>query len=156
MKRREFIAHAGAAAAAWPLVVRAQERTARVGVLMVIAESDPESKGLTGAFEMGLDAAGWHKAHNIQLTYRWGASNPDLLQRYAEELIRETPDILVAFGTPALISLHQATETIPIVFAAVSDPIGQGLVASFSHPGGNLTGFSNFDTDIGKQVAPAS
>jgi putative ABC transport system substrate-binding protein len=161
MRRREFITLVSGIAAAWPLHARAQERTARVGVLMVIAESDPESKRLTGAIEMGLDLAGWYKSRNIQLTYRWGASNHDLLQRYAEELIREMPDILVAFGTPALISLHQATSTIPIVFAGVSDPIGQGFVTSFSHPDGNLTGFSNFDLDIGtkwlqllKDVAP--
>jgi len=117
---------------------------------------------LLAAFETGLSAAGWHKGRNLELTYRWGASNPDLLSRYAEELVRAAPDILLAFGTATLIPLHKATTTIPIVFASVSDPVGQGFVASVSHPGGNLTGFSNFDPDIGsrwlqvlKDVAPA-
>src|SRR5215472_8774095 len=129
---------------------------------MTIAETDSESERLVGAFETGLSAAGWHKGRNLELTYRWGASNPDLLSRYAEALVRAAPDILLAFGTATLIPLHKATTTIPIVFASVSDPVGQSFVASVSHPGGNLTGFSNFDPDIGsswlqvlKDVAPA-
>ena len=161
MRRREFITLLGGAVA-WPLIAWAQERTARVGALMAVAETDPESKRLVGVFETGLDAAGWHKGRNLELTYRWGASNPDVLSRYAEELVRAAPDILLAFGTPTLIPLHKATTTIPIVFAGVSDPIGQGFVASVSHPGGNVTGFSNFDPDIGsrwlqvlKDAAPA-
>ena len=160
MKRREFITLVGGAAV-WPLAARAQERTARVGALMAVAETDSESERLAGAFETGLGAAGWHKGRNLELTYRWGASNPDVLSRYAEELVRAAPDILLAFGTPTLIPLHKATTTIPIVFAGVSDPVGQGFVANVSHPGGNLTGFSNFDPDIGgkwlqvlKDVAP--
>jgi putative ABC transport system substrate-binding protein len=134
----------------------------RVGALIVFAETDPVSKQFAGAFERGLDEAGWHKGRNLELTYRWGATNPDLLSHYAEELVHAAPDILLAFGTPALISLHKLTTTIPIVFAGVSDPVGQGFVASLSHPGGNLTGFSNFDPDIGskwlqllKDVAPS-
>jgi putative ABC transport system substrate-binding protein len=162
MRRRDFIKVTVGSAAAWPLAARAQERTARVGALMTIAETDSESERLVGAFETGLSAAGWHKGRNLELTYRWGASNPDLLSRYAEELVRAAPDILLAFGTATLIPLHKATTTIPIVFSSVSDPVGQGFVASVSHPGGNLTGFSNFDPDIGgrwlqvlKDVAPA-
>ena len=162
MRRRDFITLFVGSAAAWPLAARAQERTARVGALMTIAETDSESERLVGAFETGLGAAGWHKGRNLELTYRWGASNPDLLSRYAEELVRAAPDILLAFGTATLIPLHKATTTIPIVFSSVSDPVGQGFVASVSHPGGNLTGFSNFDPDIGsrwlqvlKDAAPA-
>jgi putative ABC transport system substrate-binding protein len=161
MRPREFITLVGGAAA-WPLIARSQERTARVGALMAVAETDPDSKRFVLAFETGLDAAGWHKGRNLELTYRWGASNPDVLSRYAEELVRAAPDILLAFGTPTLIPLHKATTTIPIVFAGVSDPVGQGFVESVSHPGGNLTGFSNFDPDIGskwlqvlKDVAPS-
>jgi putative ABC transport system substrate-binding protein len=150
MRRREFVAIIGGTAA-WPLALRAQGRTARVGVLMVVAETDPESERLAGAFESGLGAAGWQKNRNLELTYRWGASNPDLLRRYAEELVRAAPDVLLAFGTAALIPLHKAKTTIPIVFSSVSDPVGQGFVASVSHPGGNLTGFSNYDPDIGSR-----
>jgi putative ABC transport system substrate-binding protein len=134
----------------------------RVGALMGFTETDPESKHLAGAFERGLDEAGWHKGRNLELIYRWDASNPDLLSRYAEELVRAAPDILLAFGPAALIPLHKVTTTIPIVFAGVSDPVGQGFVVSVSHPGGNLTGFSNFEPDIGskwlqllKDVAPS-
>ena len=150
MRRREFVAIIGGAAA-WPLALRAQGRTARVGVLMVVAETDPESERLAGAFESGLGAAGWQKNRNLELTYRWGASNPDLLRRYAEELVRAAPDVLLAFGTATLIPLHKAKTTIPIVFSSASDPVGQGFVASVSHPGGNLTGFSNYDPDIGSR-----
>src|SRR6516162_3153451 len=162
MRWRDFVKVIAVSAATWPLTSRAQGRTARVGVLMVVAETDPEAERLAGAFERGLGAAGWQKGRNLELTYRWSASNPDRLSRYAEELVRAAPDILLAFGTAALIPLHKATTTIPIVFAAVSDPVGQGFVASVSHPGGNLTGFSNFDPDIGsrwlqvlKDVAPS-
>src|SRR5262249_41279071 len=124
MRRREFTALLVGATAAWPFMSRAQGRTARVGVLMVVAETDPESERLARAFEKGLEEAGWHKGRNLQLTYRWSASNPDLLSRYAEELVRAAPDILLAFGTAELIPLHKATTTIPIVFASVSNPVG--------------------------------
>jgi len=161
MWRREFIALFGGTVIAWPLAARAQERMVRLGALMVVAETDLESARLAGVFERGLGAAGWYKGRNLELIYRWGESNPDLLSHYAEELVGAAPDILLAFGTSALIPLHKATTTIPIVFAWVSDPVGQGFVASVSHPGGNLTGFSNFDSDIGskwlqvlKDVAP--
>jgi putative ABC transport system substrate-binding protein len=161
MRRRDFI-KVVAGSASWALTADAQERVAHVGALMVVAETDPDSQRLASALETGLAAAGWHKGRNLDLIYRWGASNVDLLSRYAEELVRAAPDILLAFGTPALISLHKATTTIPIVFAGVSDPVGQGFVANMSHPGGNLTGFSNFDPDIGskwlqllKDVAPS-
>ena len=160
MRRRDFISFVSSAAA-WPLAARAQERMVRLGALMVVAETDLESARLAGVFERGLGAAGWYKGRNLELIYRWGESNPDLLSRYAVELVGAAPDILLAFGTSALIPLHKATTTIPIVFAWVSDPVGQGFVASVSHPGGNLTGFSNFDSDIGskwlqvlKDVAP--
>jgi putative tryptophan/tyrosine transport system substrate-binding protein len=160
VRRREFITLMGGAAA-WPFMSRAQERTARVGALMAVAEIDSESERLAVAFETGLGAAGWRKGRNLELTYRW-ASNPDLLSRHAEELVRAAPDILLAFGTATLIPLHKATTSIPIVFAGVSDPVGQGFVSSVSRPGGNLTGFSNFDPDIGsrwlqvlKDVAPS-
>jgi putative tryptophan/tyrosine transport system substrate-binding protein len=162
MKRREFITLIGGAAA-WPLMSRAQGRTARVGALMVIAETDSESERLADAFERGLGAAGWYKGRNLELTYRWGASNPDLLSRYAEELVRAAPNILLAFGTAALAPMHKATTTIPIVFTAVSDPVAQGFVASLAHPRRNMTGFSNYEPDIGrrwlqllKEVAPSA
>jgi putative ABC transport system substrate-binding protein len=151
MRRREFITLLGGAAAAWPLAARAQQtdRVRRIGVLMDVAEENPAAKGWVEAFEMQLGVAGWQKGRNLEITYRWGASDPERLARYAQELVQSGPDVLMVHGTPALIPLRQLTTTIPIVFTAVSDPVSQGFVTSVSRPGGNLTGFSNFDADIG-------
>ena len=124
MRRRDFISLIGGAAG-WPLAARAQGRTARVGALMVSSETSPDSTRLAAAFNAGLEAAGWHDGRNLELTYRWGASDPDLLRGYAEELVRAAPDVALAFGTLSLTALHKATTTIPIVFTVVSDPIGQ-------------------------------
>jgi putative ABC transport system substrate-binding protein len=127
MKRREFITLL--AASAWPLAARAQQsdRMRRVGVLMVVAETDPDAKRLVEALETRLDAAGWHKGRNLEITYRWGADDPEQLARYANELVLSAPDVLVPFGTAALMPLRRATTTIPIVFTAVSDPRGAGI-----------------------------
>jgi len=114
VNRRKFIAALGGVAA-WPLAARAQGRTARVGALMVSSETSPDSPRLAAAFNAGLEAAGWHNGRNLELTYRWGASDPDLLRGYAEELVRATPDVVLAFGTLPLIALHKATTTIPVV-----------------------------------------
>jgi putative tryptophan/tyrosine transport system substrate-binding protein len=162
MRRREFITLVGgAAASAWPSATHAQGRTARVGALMSFTEANPESKGLVAAIEKQLGAAGWHKDSNLAIDYRWGASDPERFSRDAEELVRAVPDVLLAFGTPALIPLRKSAASIPIVFAAVSDPIGQGFVSNLAHPGGTVTGFSNYDPDIGskwlqlfKDIAP--
>src|SRR5215472_14492363 len=99
LKRREFITLLGGAAATWPVAARAQGRTARVGALMVSSETSPDSPRLAAAFNAGLEAAGWHNGRNLELTYRWGASDPDLLRSYVEELVRAEPDVALAFGT---------------------------------------------------------
>jgi putative tryptophan/tyrosine transport system substrate-binding protein len=166
MQRREFITLVGGIAAASivrPLGAWSQQRIARVGVLMVVAEDDPVAKRFVAALETQLDAEGWHKGRNLEITYRWGASNLELLTRYANELVLAAPDILVTLGTAALAPMHKATTTIPIVFTVVSDPVAQGFVASLAHPGGNMTGFSNYEPDIGrrwlqllKEVAPSA
>jgi putative ABC transport system substrate-binding protein len=164
MRRREFVMLLGGAATAsiaCPFEAHSQSRTARVDTLMVIAETDPDARRLVKVLETQLDAAGWHKGHNLEITYRWGASDPERLARYANELVLAAPDVLVAFATPALVPLHKATTTIPTVFTSVSDPVAQGFVASLAHPGGNITGFSNYEPNIGtrwlqllKEVAP--
>ena len=165
MRRRDFAAMFGSfaiASLALPVRARAEKRTARIGALMVIAEADPEAQQFVKAIETQLDAAGWHKGRNLEITYRWGASDPQLLADYAQELVSSAPDVLLALGTPALVPLHKATTTIPIVFTSVSDPVAQGFVASLARPGGNVTGFSNFEPNIGgkwlqllKEVAPS-
>jgi len=162
VKRREFIGLLGGAAA-WPLAARGQQAAMkRIGVLMDITETDANAKKWADAFETQFAASGWRKGGNCDITYRWGGPNPELLARYAEELVRSAPDVILAHGTPAMIPLHKAHTTIPIVFSAVSDPLGQGFVASISRPGGNITGFSNFEPDIGgkwlqvlKDIAPS-
>jgi len=161
MRRREFIKLLGGAATGWPLAVRAKERTARIGALFSFTETNPESKGLVTAVEKQLNAAGWHKGRNLEIDYRWAASDPERFARAAEELVRAAPDVLLAFGTPALIPLKKSVTSIPIVFSAISDPVGQGFVTNLARPGGNITGFSNYDPDIGgkwlqllKEVAP--
>jgi putative tryptophan/tyrosine transport system substrate-binding protein len=150
MKRREFFTLLGGAAA-WPLPAHSQKQLARVSVLIDVAETHPAAKRWVELFERRLGSSGWQKGRNVEITYRWGASNPELLARYAEELMQLAPDVFMVHGTPALIPLRKLTSTIPIVFTAVSDPISQGFATSISHPGGNLTGFSNFDTDIGSK-----
>jgi putative ABC transport system substrate-binding protein len=164
VRRRDFISLLGGAAAAWPLAAGAQqtERVRRIGVLMDVAETHPAAKRWVELFETQLGQTGWQKGRNVEITYRWGASNPEHLARYAEELMQSTPDVFMVHGTPALIPLRKLTNTIPIVFTAVSDPISQGFVTNVFRPGGNLTGFSNFDTDIGskwlqvlKDIAPS-
>ena len=161
MRRREFLSLFAGVAATWPLAARAQQRTARIGALLSFTEANPKSKSLVAAVEKQLNAAGWLKGRNLEIDYRWGAINPERFARDAEDLVRAAPDVLLAFGTPALIPLKKSATSIPIVFAAVSDPVGQGFVSNLAHPGGNMTGFSNYDPDIGgkwlqlfKDVAP--
>jgi putative tryptophan/tyrosine transport system substrate-binding protein len=149
-KRRDFFTLVGGAAA-WPLHAHSQNKLAHVGVLIDVAETHPAAKRWVELFETQLGLAGWQNGRNVEITYRWGASNPEQLAHYAEELMQAAPDVFMVHGTPALIPLSKLTTTIPIVFTAVSDPISQGFVTSVSHPGGNLTGFSNFDTDIGSK-----
>src|SRR5262245_10630258 len=119
-----------------------------IGVLMDITETDANAKKWADAFETPLAASGWRKGRDCEIAYRWGGSNPELLASFAEELVRLAPDVVLAHGTSAMIPLQKAHTTIPIVFTAVSDPIGQGFVASLSHPGGNVTVFSNFEPHI--------
>ena len=116
----------------------------------------------TKAFDASLQELGWNNGRNIQLDYRWGGPNPDRLRADAQELVRLNPDVLVAVATPALIATQHATRSIPIVFANVADPVGQGLIASFARPGGNTTGFGAFDFSMAgkwvqaiKEIAPS-
>jgi putative tryptophan/tyrosine transport system substrate-binding protein len=162
MKRREFIVALGGAAA-WPLAARAQqrERMRRVGVLMAYAESDPEAQARVVAFRQGLRELGWTEGHNVQMDYRYGTGEPDRARIFVAELLSLAPDVIVAHGTPALTALHRATRTIPVVFVSVIDPVGAGYVQSLALPGGNITGFSTFEPEIGgkwlellKEVAP--
>jgi putative tryptophan/tyrosine transport system substrate-binding protein len=156
MRRREFIAGLGAAVASpilWPLAVGAQqpERMRQIGLLQGLAESDPETQARTAAFRLALKALGWTEGRNVSIDYRFGGGDPARVQAYAAELVKAAPDLIVAVSTPAAAALKQATHTIPIVLAVVNDPLDQGFVASLERPGGNITGFSNFEfTMVGK------
>jgi putative tryptophan/tyrosine transport system substrate-binding protein len=162
MKRRDFITLAGGAAAMLPLAARAHEdeRVRRIGVLGGLAESDPEMIARVAVLDKALSALGW-TARNVRIDYRWAGGNADNEHKYAAELVALQPDVILAEGSPTLGSLLRATRTIPIVFANVVDPVGSGFVASLAHPGGNATGFTQFEYRIAgkwlellKEVAP--
>jgi putative tryptophan/tyrosine transport system substrate-binding protein len=163
MRRRAFITLLGGAAAAWPLAARAQqrERVRRVGALMAITADDSESQARLAAFAQGLQQAGWTIGQNIRLEYRFAGTNADELRRSAAELVALAPDVILAQSSGAVAPLLQATRTIPIVFTIVADPVGAGFVDSMARPGGNSTGFTNFEygfsgkwLELLKEIAP--
>src|SRR5215471_18453106 len=144
MRRRVFITLLGCAAA-WPLVTRAQQsERKRIGVLLTLPLDDPETKAGHDVFHQGLKQAGWHDG-NTQFEYRVAEGDADLTNRYVSELISFAPDVILATGTANVGRLLQATRTVPIVFVYVADPVGAGFVQSLARPGGNATGFVQFD-----------
>jgi ABC-type uncharacterized transport system substrate-binding protein len=162
MNRREFIAVLGGAAA-WPLAARAQqpERMRRIGVLMPFAADDTEGQRRIAAFHQGLLQMGWTEGRNVRIDTRWGARNNNDARQYAAELITLAPEVILATGSATTGSLLQATSTVPIVFVTVVDPVGAGFVESLARPGGNATGFANFEYAISgkwlellKEIAP--
>jgi putative ABC transport system substrate-binding protein len=163
MRRREFITLLGGAAAAWPLSARAQqgERMRRVGILLPAAADDAQWQARVGAFLQGLGQSGWNIGSNLRIDTRWATTNAAELRRHAAELAALAPDVILAGGTSAFGPLLQATRTVPIVFTIVFDPVGSGYVDSLARPGGNATGFMNFEYSIGgkwlellKEIAP--
>jgi len=163
VKRREFTTLLIGTAAAWPLAARAQQggRMRRVGVVIQFSESDPEGQARIAAFREELQKLGWSIGGNLQIDYRWAASNEERARSAAAELLELTPDVISANSTLPLRAVQQATRTVPIVFTTIIEPIGQGFVASLAHPGGNTTGFSYLEVSIGgkwmnllKEIAP--
>src|SRR6185369_2896935 len=150
MRRRDFIALIGSAAAAWPLGVRAEQadHMRRIGLLNALAQDNPQAQAWERAFRNRLTELGWIDGRNVRVDYRWGAANVDLLQSSAAELVALKPDVLIAITTPATAALQAQTRSIPIVFAAVSDPIGSGFVRSLANPGGNITGFIDIEASL--------
>jgi len=151
MRRREFIALLGSVTAAWPLAALAQQPTGnmRLGVLLNLSENDVEAQRLVKAFREGLAQLGWIDGRNLQIDYRWAGGDVGLIRTFAKELVELSPDIMVGYATPSVAALQQETRSIPIVFLSVTDPVGQGLVASLAHPGGNITGFAVFELSLG-------
>jgi putative tryptophan/tyrosine transport system substrate-binding protein len=151
MRRREFITSLGIAAAVWPLAARAQQpaRLRRIGVLMIHAEGESEGQARVGAFRKQLADLGWFEGRNVQIDYRWGVAEATRAQATAAELVALAPDVIVANGTAATTAAQKATRRIPVVFVVVTDPVGAGFVESQARPGGNITGFSTFEPEIG-------
>jgi putative tryptophan/tyrosine transport system substrate-binding protein len=164
MRRREFIALIGGAAAAWPLSARAQTKPKpmrRVAALMAYSANDPQSQNRNAAFLQALQQLGWVVGQNVEIDYRWSTGGEDETRKYATELVSLAPDVIFTAGSAAIEPLRRATRTVPIVFALVPDPVGAGFVHSLARPGGNITGFTQFDYSIAakwlallKEIAP--
>jgi putative tryptophan/tyrosine transport system substrate-binding protein len=152
--RRDFIAALGGAAVTWSCTVVAQTIGARrIGVLMELAADDPQARSNTEALERGLYKLGWSQGSNLRIDYRWAPDDPVLVWKFAKELVELQPEVILAHSSPVVATLRGQTRNIPIVFVSISDPIGEGFVASFAHPGGNVTGFTNFESSMtGKWV----
>ena len=165
MRRRQFIAlFGGAAAATWPFAARAQQpdRVRLIGVLQGLAADDPASAARLAAFTKALEQLGWTDGRNVRFDYRWSGGNADVIRRQAAELVALAPDVILTAGSQATERMLQTTRTIPIVFAILPDPVGSGLVARLSRPGGNATGFMQFEYSLSgkwlellKQIAPS-
>jgi putative ABC transport system substrate-binding protein len=150
IRRRDFITLLGGGAAAWPFATAAQtDRTRRVGVLMNYAATQAEGQASINAFIQELHQLGWSDGQNLRLDIRWNAGELGLAKIYAAQLVGLMPDVILAASTPNLNVIRQATNAVPVVFTGVSDPVEQGLVPSLTHPGGNITGFSNYEYAIG-------
>jgi putative ABC transport system substrate-binding protein len=164
VKRRAFISLLGGAMVAWPLGARAQqpERMRRVFVLIATAAEDPDSQASVTAFAQGMQESGWIVGRNVQVEYRWGAGDADRVRQFATELAALAPDVIVTSGASTMPPLLRATRTVPIVFVNVADPVGSGFVESLSRPGGNATGFMQFEYSLSgkwlevlKQLVPS-
>ena len=163
LKRRQFVTLLGGAAAAWPLAARAQqpERVRRIGVLINYAQTDREGQASVAAFVATLQRLGWIDGRNLRIDYRWSAGETERIKAAAAELVRSAPDVIVVASTPVVVELRRLTSTIPLVFTQIGDPVDSGLVTNLARPGGNITGFSAFEPDMGgkwlgvlKEAAP--
>jgi putative tryptophan/tyrosine transport system substrate-binding protein len=163
VQRREFISFLSGAAAAWPLVARAQqgERMRRIGILLPAAADDALFQTRVGAFQQELALLGWTIGRNVHIDIRWATANAAEIRRHAAELVALAPDVILAAGDATMLALLQATRTVPIVFPVANDPVGSGYADSLARPGGNATGFMLFEFSIGakwlellKEIAP--
>ncbi len=150
MNRREFITLLGSTigAATWPVAAQTQaSKTRRVGIFLFFKHEDPEAKGYVAAFEKNLTALGW-TPNTVEFDYRWTGGDAGLVRKYAAELVGLSPDVILAAGGSHVGPLLQLTRSVPIVFVQVADAVGGGFVKSLARPGGNATGFTNFEFDI--------
>jgi len=155
MRRRDFIKVVAGSAAAWPLTARAQqaEHMRRIGVLMGVAD-DAEGLARVKGLQQGLQELGWIEGRNVRIDYRWTGGDATRVRTYVAELVKLSPDVIVAHTPPVIAAMRQASSSIPIVFAAVIDPVSYGFIDSLARPGGNLTGTTNIEFSlIGKMLA---
>ena len=161
--RRELLVALGGATVAWPLAARAQQpqRMRRLGVLSALLEDDPESVARRAVFEQALQALGWTAGRNLRIDYRWTGNDRAVIQKFATELVALAPDVILTSGNFIMAPMLQAARTIPIVFTQVIDPVGSGFVESMARPGGNVTGFTQFEYSLAgkwlellKEIAP--
>ena len=150
MRRRDFIRVIAGSAVGWPLAAqgRKPDQIRRVSVLLGTPENDPETKTRIRAFRLGMRDAGWVEGSNIQIEYRHAGIDSDAISKHVAEAIRLAPDVIVANSTPVMAALRPATNTVPIIFVLVNDPVGQGFVSNLKRPGSNVTGFSFIDPEI--------
>ena len=150
MRRREFIAGLGAATA-WPPAARAQQadRTRRIGMLIASDENEPLVRSRVAAFRQGLNDLGWIEGRNLQIDFRWTGNDPERTRRGASEIVALAPEVILAHSPPATLALSKATQSVPIVFVQITDPVGAGLVANLARPGANITGFTTFEFAMG-------
>jgi putative ABC transport system substrate-binding protein len=163
LRRREFITLLGGGVAAWPVAARAQqrERVRRIAIMTTLPADDPEWQTRGTAFVQGLQELGWSDGRNVRIEYRWPLDDRERLRKYAAELAVLAPDVILAGGATAAVASRAATRTVPIVFAGITDPVANGLVASLARPGGNATGFMGIEFGVSakslellKQIAP--
>ena len=159
MRRRQFITLFGSTAVAWPLSLRAAawaqspQQARRVGVLLPFDENDPEAKNRFKQFRLGMRDLDWIEGRNVLIDFRFAGGNLESIKRGAAELIKAAPEVILVYSTPGLAAVCRAISTIPIVFVNVTDPLGQGVVPSLAHPGGNITGFSFIEPEmVGKWI----
>jgi putative tryptophan/tyrosine transport system substrate-binding protein len=164
MQRRDLITLLGGTAVAWPVATRAQqhERVRRIGVIMGFAEDDPVWQSYLAIFRQRLQDFGWKEGRNIRFDYRFTGESTERMRAAATEMVAMAPDVIFVSTNPVVTALRQVTSTIPIVFTWVSDSVGSGYVANLAHPGGNITGFHNYEPALGakwmgllKEIAPA-
>jgi putative tryptophan/tyrosine transport system substrate-binding protein len=163
LRRRQFITLIGGAAVAWPLAARGQQsdRTRRIGVLIQVTEGDPQARIEVAAFLRKLQELGWSEGRNLLIDIRWGGGDADRIRKFAVEIVALAPEVILAPGGTVVGALQQASRTVPIVFVNVTDPVGRGYVGSLAQPGGNATGFTSFEFEMGgkwlevlKEIAP--
>jgi putative tryptophan/tyrosine transport system substrate-binding protein len=163
MRRREVIFMFAGAAGSYPFVVCAQQsqQMRRIGVVMLYPENDPQGQLRATAFQRQLEKAGWTIGGNLQVNFQWGTGDADWVRSTTDRALRQTPDVLLANGDAAALTAYRSTRAVPVIFIGSGDPVGDGLVQSLAHPGGNVTGFAVMEPSLGakllgmlKQIAP--